>query len=277
MQKYRSKTPLAAVMDKLFRFILACAAGIGWFVCLWGVRLSSLTAGLALGGMFWLCIRTFSKQSTLKREKQMRRMIGGELALNRLLLETPRHAGFQAALWLTPRYPLVMEKTVSWGVLGHLENQKTLVRIIVQHESTTVTAQQIVEIAREMKEHQAEQCLLCLTAPPSKDAVHYVHSSGIRIRLILRADLIRLAGLCSPATDKELAALGRQKRQLNSRHEWIKMIFAPENAKRYFWYGLGMGVLTLATGKIVYSISAAVCLLLFAISKFLSLHHPRDA
>ena len=48
------------------------------------LSLPALTAGLGLGGLIWLCVRQFGKRITRKREKQMRRIIGGELALQKL-------------------------------------------------------------------------------------------------------------------------------------------------------------------------------------------------
>ena len=90
MEHYRPKTLIAGITDRLMRAGTACILGIGWFVFLWGFSLPALTAGMALGVMLWLCARQFSKHITMKREKQLRCMLGGELALNRLLLEPPR-------------------------------------------------------------------------------------------------------------------------------------------------------------------------------------------
>ena len=81
MQKYKPKTPLANVSDRVLRVMITCGLGIGWFVYLWGMRLTALTAGVAFGGLLWLCARQFGKKSMMRREKQMRRIIGGELAL----------------------------------------------------------------------------------------------------------------------------------------------------------------------------------------------------
>ena len=47
MQKYKPKTPLANVSDRVLRVMITCGLGIGWFVYLWGMRLTALTAGLA--------------------------------------------------------------------------------------------------------------------------------------------------------------------------------------------------------------------------------------
>ena len=63
MQKYKPKTPLANVSDRVLRVMITCGLGIGWFVYLWGMRLTALTAGVAFGGLLWLCARQFGKKS----------------------------------------------------------------------------------------------------------------------------------------------------------------------------------------------------------------------
>jgi len=276
MQKYRTKTIAAEISDRLLRAMSACALGIGWFIALWGVCLPALTAGLALGMLFWMCARQFSKQMTRRREEQMRRMIGGELALDRLLLEPPRKAAFQCALWLAPRYPLVMQKAVEWGITGMLEGKKTCIRLIAQHPSQAVTAQQIVECAREASDRQLEQTLLCLTAPALSDASAYAGSLDPPMHIIHREELIELAGYAHPATDEDLHRLSRQKRTRHSPKEWLAVILDASRARRYFWYGTGLSLFSLLTGNRYYPIPAAICLGLFAGCKlrdyFLSQH-----
>lgn len=267
MQKYRPKTPVAEVSDRLLRAGIAGLVGVSWFVFLWGLSLPALTAGLSLGIMLWLCVRQFSKQITRKREEQMRRMIGGELALNRLLLEPPRKAAFQCALWLAPRYPLVMQKAVEWGVIGLLDGKKTCIRLIACHETQKITAQQVVECAREARERQMEQTLLCLTAPASADAISYAASLDPPMKIIQRSELIEYAGYAHPATDEDLRSLGKQKRTRLSAREWLAVILDASRARRYFWYGLGLSALSLTTGSGYYPIPAALCLLLYAACK----------
>lgn len=202
MQKYKPKTPLANVSDRVLRVMITCGLGIGWFVYLWGMRLTALTAGVAFGGLLWLCARQFGKKSMMRREKQMRRIIGGELALGRLLLMPPRHAAFQAALWVSPRVPVRMQRALDWGVTGTLEDKPVLVRLIAQHESIPVTVQQVVEAAREMRALGAQSLILCLTAPATREALTYAAGFDPPIRVISRQEMIDLAGLCSPATDE---------------------------------------------------------------------------
>jgi len=264
MQKYRLKTPIAAISDRLLRAAVTSVLGVGWFVFLWGLSLPALTAGLALGALLWLCVRQFSRQSTCKREEQMRRMIGGELALARLLLEPPRKAAFQCALWLTPKYPLVMQKALEWCVIGLLNGKKTCIRLIAQHPHQKITPQQILDCAREARERQMEQTLLCLTAPAESEALSYAAGLDPPIRIIEYSELTELAGYAQPATDEDLSRLARQKRTRRSAQEWLAVVLDDSRARRYFWYGIGLSLFALLTGSGYYPFPAAVCLGLYA-------------
>lgn len=264
MEKYRPKTMAADLADKVLRILVTCLIGIGWFVFLWGLSLPALSAGVALGGLIWLCARQFGKRITQKREQQMRRMIGGELALAQLLVRPARHAAFQAALWIAPSYPVVMHKAVEWGVMGTLEGKNVLIRLIAQHESLTVNVQQVVECAREMAERQTEKCILCLTAPASKEALKYAASHDPPITIVSRDELIDLAGLCHPATDEDLRNLSRKQKTRRSPQEWLAVMLDASRARRYFWYGMGLSALAVLTGLRVYPLPALACFVLYA-------------
>ena len=210
----------------------------------------------------------------------MRRMIGGELALNRLLLLPPRHAAFQAAIWLMPTAPVQMQKAVDWGVIGTLEGKNVLVRLVAQHESMPVTVQQVIEALKEARGHRAESCLLCLTAPLSKEGAAYAETANPPIRVIQREELVRLAGLSIEATrvngiviGEDLGTVPDFVRNVLARHgllgttvEWFARVDDSPNAgdpyadpSTYRKYALA-----LLTGQWVYPFPAAVCLALFA-------------
>lgn len=268
MMNDKPKTMLANILDHLFRCMIACCAGICWFVYLWGLRLTALTAGLALGGLIWLLLRQFVNMITRKREQQIRRMIGGEMALNRLLLLPPRHAGFQAALWLMPRYPIVMQKAVDWGITGLLNGKEVLVRVLAQHNSLPVSAQQIVETVRELRKLQIKHCLLCLTSAVQQEAVAYAAQAEEEITLIQRQELIELAGLCHPATTEELHSLAAGKKKIRrSKREWLRQILNPSNARKYLCYGITFVILALVTGQAYYPLPAIACLALYVLCK----------
>lgn len=264
MKKYRPKTRAANAADALGRALLAAAAGVGWFVWLWGVSLPALAAGLAFGALLWMCARLLGKKRVAKREQQLRRMIGGELALDRLLLMPAKHAAFQAALWVAPRYPLVMHKAVDWCVTGTLNGKPAALRLIAQHESVPVTAQQLVEAARELGERKAESCVLCVTAPLTREAESYLAAAPFEMDIVKREALAAFAGYCSPATDEDLARLRQQKKRRRTLKQWADAALDPSRAKRYLWYGASMGALALLTGQWAYPAPAVACLALYA-------------
>ena len=267
MQKYRPKTALAAVADKLFRAMAACALGTAWFVFLWGLSLPDLTAGAALGGLLWLCARQFGKMSTARREKQMRRLIGGELALAELLLSPPRKAAFQAALWIAPRIPLVMETAGEWEITGKLDGKPALMRLIAQHESEAIRVQQVIDVLRSAKAQKMERCILCVTAPLSPDARSYAASAELDVRVVAREEMIDLAGLARPATDADLQKLAQKTRSSKPIRQWVEVILEPSRSKRYFWYGTGLLALAFLTRRPFYPLPSILCFVLYAFSQ----------
>ncbi len=265
MHHYRPKAPLAEAADKLLRALLAALAGTAWFVYLWGVRLTALTAGIAMGGLIWLAVRQLGKKRMLRKESQMRRMIGGELALSRLMMLSPRHAAFQAALWLLPKADIHMEKALPWGVLGTWKGGRVLVRLIAQHESLPINVQQIIKAVRDAHDQEVQRCILCVTAPISKEAAAYAEDLEMPIRIVTREELVGLAGDNEPATDEQLRRMAEGRRHKGrSLRDWAKEILAPKRARRYLWYGLSMAALAALTRQWVYPLPAAVCLLLYA-------------
>lgn len=276
MQKYHPKTPLSSLSEHLMRALIPWLAGLAWFIWLWGVSLPALAAGTALGVMLWLCARLLGKKRVARRESLMRQMIGGELALEKMLLLPPRHAAFQAALWISPEAPVEIQSAEGWRVTGRLNGLPVLIRLIAQHETVPITAQQIVEALRDACEAKAETCLLCVTAPLSREAAAYCETCEPPVQLFDRNTLIRLAGLVCPATDEDLRRIGRQKRRRSLR-EWRDAILHPSRARRYFWYGIGLSALALMTGLRYYPVPAAVCLGLYAISRARQLWKRRQA
>ncbi len=278
MHKYKPKAPLAEAADKLLRALLAATAGTAWFVFLWGVQLSSITAGVAMGGLLWLGARLLGKKRMLRREAQMRQMIGGELALSRLMMLSPRHAAFQAALWLLPKADIRMEQALPWGVLGRWKDGKVLVRLIAQHESLPINVQQVIKAVRDAHDQEADRCILCVTAPLSKDAAAYAEDLEMPIRIVSREEMVSLAGANAPATDEQLRRLAQGRRHRGKTlKDWLSDVLSPTRARRYLVYGTGMALLAVATRQWVYPLPAAVCLLLYAGCKLRAWRKAEDA
>lgn len=273
MESYRPKTALASAADHLLRVLLAWAAGVGWFVALWGLCLPALTAGTALGGLFWLCARLLGKKQVQKKEAVLRQTLGGELALEKLLLASPDEAAFQCVQWLQARTRLQIES----GGLGMWDGETVLFRLFAQHPGTEISSQQVSETIRKARQAQVQRILLCTTAPLSSAACRLAETAEPSLRLVGREELIQLAGACCPATDEDLCRLKQRKPKRRSAREWMKIILHPSRAKRYFWYGVGLAALTLATGQRFYPIPAAVCLLLFAGCKIYAARHRTES
>lgn len=273
MESYRPKTALASAADHLLRVLLAWAAGVGWFVALWGLCLPALTAGTALGGLFWLCTRLLGKKQVQKKEAALRQTLGGELALEKLLLASPDEAAFQCVQWLQARTRLQIES----GGLGMWDGETVLFRLFAQHPGTEISSQQVSETIRKARQAQVQRILLCTTAPLSSAACRLAETAEPSLRLVGREELIQLAGACCPATDEDLCRLKQCKPKRRSAREWLKIILHPSRAKRYFWYGVGLAALTLATGQRFYPIPAAVCLLLFAGCKIYAARHRTES
>lgn len=273
MESYRPKTALASAADHLLRVLLAWAAGVGWFVALWGLCLPALTAGTALGGLFWLCARLLGKKQVQKKEAALRQTLGGELALEKLLLASPDEAAFQCVQWLQARTRLQIES----GGLGMWDGETVLFRLFAQHPGTEISSQQVSETIRKARQAQVQRILLCTTAPLSSEACRLAETAEPSLRLVGREELIQLAGACCPATDEDLCRLKQCKPKRRSAREWLKIILHPSRAKRYFWYGVGLAALTLATGQRFYPIPAAVCLLLFAGCKIYAARHRTES
>ena len=251
MERYRPKTALASAADHLLRLLIAWLAGVGWFVALWGLSLPALTAGTALGGLFWLCARLLGKKRMQKKEAALRRTLGGELALEKLLLLSETETVTQCIHWLQSRTNLQITEPMSKGGLGTWDGASVLFRLFAQHPGTEITSQQVSEVIREALQ--------------------------VKTRLVGREELIQLAGACSPATDEDLCRLKQRKPKRRSAREWMKVVLHPSRAKRYFWYGAGLAALTLVTGQRFYPIPAAICLLLFIGCKLYAARHRAES
>lgn len=273
MEKYKQKSQLAVVMDKLLLHLFLLGLGVGWFAFLWGISLPSLLAGLSLGFLLLQCVRLFQKMTVQKREQEMRRLIGGELALDKLLIMPPRHAAFQAAMWLLSKAQLELIKTTESGVLCKHGEKKIYVRLVAQHKSLSVSVQQIIDAHKESLIHKMDQCIVCVTAPVSREACAYAETCEVKIQIVSREEMIRLAGMCTPATDEDLSKLGKRGRSGVGWRQWVNHVLAPKRAKRYFLYGLGLAGLYFLTGLWYYPIPSILCLVLCILCK---VHRPKE-
>ena len=261
MNKYQPKSAVASIADRLLRASFACFLGIGWFVWLWGLRISALTAGFAMGGLLWLCARQYGKMKTAKKEKEMRRFLGGELALKKLLITPHVQSLLTVAEWLEHACAFQVSSSNSSYVEGYFKGRLVQLYLIAQHESQPVSIQQLIEILRTTSSQNP--VLFCSTAPVPKETLQWVEACERPLQLLDRSALILLAGQHSPATDEQLAMLARKNRIRRDFSDWLQTILEPCRARRYLWYGVGLSAMAFITGQPFYPLPAAVCLTLF--------------
>ena len=269
MEKYMGRSGLAGALDGLLPRLIALGMAVGWFVYLWGVCWPALAAGLGLGGLCLLAMRLYDKKTLRRREQAMRQHIGGELALEKLLVMEKARAQFQAAMWLLPRTPMTLMRLVPEGVLCREGEHSALVTLIALHPSQRTQAQALVAARRAGLGCGAQRVYACLTAPLEKAALAYAEQGEPEIRLVQRDELIALAGLAAPATDEQLLALKARKRRRVGVKAWLRHVLHPQRARKYLVYGLGMAALYLFTGWGYYPLPAVLCLSLCILSRSL--------
>jgi len=253
-------------MDRLGLRAAILILSLLWFTALWGLTLPALIAALAMALMGCVLLRLGQNKTTARREAALRRRLGGEMALEAILTAPPRKAQFQAALWLTSGYPeLQMQKATGEGVFCRYHHETLLVALIPVHPSEKTGCSPLIDLQRRLD--IAHRAVALLTAPASKEAQQYAASTVPPIRLISRETLLRLAGACEPATDEQLASLGRRRRQKADRQVWLRHILSPHRTRRYLLYGVGLMALYFFTRLPYYPVPGVTLICLAFLSQ----------
>ena len=164
MEQYLQKTYVAGILNRIGLNLVIMVLCSSWFVFLWGFRASALVAGVALSGLVNFAVRLFNKRTVNLKEEDLRRRIGGELAVEKLLLTDKRQAHFQAALWLGVTYPLNMLKSMNDGLLCTLDDKRLLIYCIARHESEKIICSDLVTVQKAVVLNKAQKGIVCVTA-----------------------------------------------------------------------------------------------------------------
>ena len=258
MQEYLQHSRLGEAMDTLGFRILALALSMGWFILLWGLRLPALLAGAALFILVLLIEKKTRDGRLLRREKRLRARIGGELALERLLLALPDRAHFETAMLLSLRQPLTLLRAGDEGMLCSIRGETLLLSFAQVPLSAKIGAGEVLALQRAAKSQQAARAVLCAPCPIAPEAREQARGE-IPVSFLSRDTLIDLFGQVNPATDAQLVALGRRRSPIPARR-WLRLILDRRRAPRYALYGgllLGMYLLT---HLFYYALPGLVCL-----------------
>ena len=262
MQEYLQKTRFSGIIDGIGFHFLSIFVSFAWFIFLWGLRLPALTAGIALYGIIVLLRKTIRDDQVARKERELRCVIGGELALERLLLTPSERADFEIAMLLSMRYALIMLQSTEHGILCDLKGKKLLVAFVQQPEKTVLSSAQVLDAQRNAKLLRADCAVLCCPCGISQDA----KERGLwepPVYFVSRDKLISLFGAANPATDDQLIQLGKRKKQRAANHLELQILH-PSKGKKYACYGILLLIMYQFTHLIYYALPGLICVFLAA-------------
>ena len=262
MQDYLRQSRLGNAMDSLGFHAITFILSNFWFILLWDVRFPSLLAGAALYGMIVIFRKTVRDDHVTRKEAQLRAAIGGELALERLLLTTPEKANFEIAMLLSMQENITLIQAGEKGVLCVLKGKKWLVSFLQSPQDSGVSPADVLNLQREIKLMNAERGLLCVCGKVSAEAARQADREP-RVSFLERDSLISMLGSANPATDGQLVALGRRRKKAAPKY-WLRFVLSPSRAKRFACYGTLLLGMYLVTHLFYYAVPGLVCVSLAA-------------
>lgn len=263
MQEYLRKSKIGTVLDGLGARFLVFLLCMGWFFLLWDVRLPAITAGAALFFMLLILERKTRDGRLKRREEKLRRQLGGELALERLLLAPGRRAHFETVMLLSQKHPLILLQAGEEGVLCQQENEKIFIALCRFPVSDQITARDVLSLQRIALEKKADRAIFCAACAIS-DAAREQGKGEMPITFFPKDRLLSLLGAAYPATDAQLVALGKRKRAAMPLEKWAAVIFHPARARRYMAYGALLLGLYYFTHLPFYAFPSMLCFFLAA-------------
>lgn len=263
MQEYLTRTRLSEKMDHLGTTLFLVAGSMLLFVLLWGLRLSALAAGGALGLMLIVLRERGRRQRVHRREKLLRARIGGEMKMEQWLLMQPRRAHFEAALLLS----LSPERAEDWGVVCRGQNQeKTVVFCAQMHRQEKLSVRDIAAWQRICLREKAEGGIVCGVGSMTQEAKAQAALSP-EIKTLCYEHMIALSGAAWPATDEQLIALGKRKHQGQIEKALAHTVLSPGRDRKYLLYGLLLCLLYVMSGLKAYLWPGCMCLILMALCR----------
>lgn len=266
MQEYLLKNSFREKMDAAGYYLLVLALCCGWFLLLWGVRLQALLAGLGLWGLCLMLRHKTRDHRLAKKEQKLRRRIGGEMLLEKLLFSAPEKAHFEGALHISLAENLMLERMTAWGVLCKKEEKRILLSFFQAPSCETLTARDVLSLQRAALQEEADALWLCVPCAIANDA-QAQGEKKLPVRIINREQLIHLLGSAAPATDRQLVELGKERKKPVPFKKVLRIIFQPQKARRYALYGLLLLFLYTLTGLPYYAVPGMICVSFAAISR----------
>ena len=262
MQEYLRRSRFAAAMDGLGFHFLALALSLGWFLMLWGLSLPVFPAGLSLYALVLLIRRKTRDDRLNRREKRLREQLGGEMALEEMLLRPPAQAQFEAAVLLSVGRPLELLRTGDEGVICRLRGEKLLLSFLQLSPASCVTSDHVLSLQRSARASGAVRAVLCAPCAVSRQAREQARGL-LPVTILSRETLLGLLGRAHPAQDRDLVALGKRRREKRA-PRILPLVLDRHRAKKYAWYGSLLLGMYLFTRLLIYALPGLLCVFLAA-------------
>lgn len=265
MQEYLWKNAFRERLDGLGVLAGTLALCWGWFLLLWGFRIQSLLAGAALWGLVLLIRHKGRDHRLARKEEKLRRVIGGEMRLQDMVLLPVERAAFELALLLSEQNDFLLERICAEGVMCQAQERRFLLCFLPLPDGEKVTGRDVLLCRRAALREGAEAVWLCTPCPVADEAREQADSAP-GVRFFERQALIRLLGGVYPATDRQLVELGKKRKQKWPVSRVVKTVLKREKAKRYALYGFMLLTLYSLTGLMYYAVPGLMCGVLAAAS-----------
>ena len=263
MTPFEQKSRLGNAVDRLAMRLLVLALCFLWFYRLWGMAAPAALAGGALCALLWRTLGLWQHRALARKAAALRAHIGGTLALEGLLIVQPIQAARQAADWLASRHDLRVLGEAGEGVLLRYGEETLYLLCLQGHPQQRTDAGAVLAAGRaRLAVPEADRCVLCSPGAFTQEAQDTADSLEPPVRLIDGGMLRALAGRLAPASDEQLAAMGRRQRKPFAWASLRQAVFSPKKTRRYAAYGTGLLAFFILTNQVYYLLPSGLCWML---------------
>lgn len=255
---FDTQSRAATLLDRLSLRLLLLFGCVAYFAVLWRAPRESLLAGGALFVLVLLTLTLLEKRTLKRRDRMLRERIGGEIALEDLLLMPTAQA--------TAAVCALMAQALGARQLGDnalsYADESWLVRCAQCPGGASASEGDVLAAHRARQESGLSRCLLASTGGFTPAAVRAAEWVDPPVRLIPGPRLAALFGRLHPATDEEIARHARRRRTPFSFARIRALALSPVKLRRYLVCAFLLLLLYLQTGSMLCLAPCLLALLL---------------
>ena len=255
---FDTRNRAATALDRLSLRLVLLVGCIAYFAVLWRAPRESLIAGSALFVLALLALALLEKRTLRRRDRMLRERIGGEIALEDLLLMPSAQASAAICTLLAQALgaQAIRENALSYAGEGWL------VRCAQCPGGASASEGDVLAAHRARQEAGLARCILACTGGFTPAAVRAAEWVDPPVRLIPGPRLAALFGRLHPATDEEIARHASRRRTPFSFARIRALALSPAKLRRYLLCAFLLLLFSLNTGSMLCMASSLLALLL---------------